>query len=409
MDKLRIGIVTQSYYPYFGGVTEHVHHVALALERRGHHVTVVTGGRENALTKTSIRVRRAGRTVLVPCNGSRGTVTLGFGLRDWLRDLMRVERFDLISCQCPLTPTLPLIAVKHAHCPVVGTFHSSAKSNLGYAIFRRLLRPYHRRLSGKIAVSEPARDFVRGYFGGEYRIIPNGVDTNRFSPQVPALERFDDGTFNVLYVGRLDKRKGLGVLISSLHRLWASEGEGVRLIIVGDGSLRRRLMASVPAELRGAVSFEGAVSPDLLPRYYASSHVVCSPATRGESFGIVLLEAMSSGVPVIASDIPGYRTVMRSGVQGVLVEPGSASSLAAALCLLARDDSLRLEMAAAGRETAQSYSWDVVAGEMEEYFLEVVEAHAGRRQSVRPGEDGAGRGPSSAPAARDPHLVNTAR
>ena len=383
MRGLRIGIVTQSYYPYYGGVTEHVHHAALALERLGHSVTVMTGGPESETPRASFRVLRAGRTVLVPCNGSRGTVTLGMGLGKWLRDIMRSEQFDLINCQCPLTPTLPLIAVKHASCPVIGTFHSSARSNLGYAVFRRMLRPYHSRLAGKVAVSEPARDFVRGYFGGEYRIIPNGVDTDRFSPDVSPLERFDDGAFNVLYVGRLDPRKGLFVLLRSFGRLWKSEGERARLIIVGDGPLRGRLVKSTPRELRGAVRFEGVVPFDLLPRYYASSRVLCSPATRGESFGIVLLEAMASGVPVVASDIPGYRTAVRSGLHGLLVEPGSDRSLATALSLLARDESLRKEMATAGRQNARSYSWDTVAGRLEEYISEVLDGKSRRRAAPR--------------------------
>jgi phosphatidylinositol alpha-mannosyltransferase len=383
MRSLKIGIVTQSYYPFYGGVTEHVHHVALALERQGHAVTLITGGSGRDVPHSPLRVLRTGRTVLVPSNGARATVTLGFGLRRWLRRVLRAENFDLINCQCALAPTLPLFAIKEAACPVVGTFHSSAKSNIGYAIFRRTLRTYHARLAGKIAVSEPARDFVREYFGGDYKIIPNGVDTERFSPRERPLERFDDGAFNVLYVGRLEPRKGLSVLLNSFRGLWESEGERARLIIVGDGPLRRRLSQSVPDELRAAVHFEGRVSSELLPRYYASSRVLCSPATRSESFGIVLLEAMASGVPVIASDIPGYRTAVKNGVHGLLVEPGAPGALATALCLLARDESLRARMAAAGRSNAAQYSWDRVASMIEDYFWEVLEDRGRHRAADR--------------------------
>jgi phosphatidylinositol alpha-mannosyltransferase len=383
MRSLKIGIVTQSYYPFFGGVTEHVHHVALALERRGHAVTIITGGAGRDEPGSPLRVLRTGRTVLVPSNGARATVTLGFGLRRWLRRVLRAEDFDIVNCQCALAPTLPLFAIKEAACPVVGTFHSSAKSNIGYAIFRRTLRGYHARLSGKIAVSEPARDFVREYFGGDYRIIPNGVDTERFSPGARPIEMFDDGAFNVLYVGRLEPRKGLSVLLEAFRGVWESEGERARLIIVGHGPLRRRLSRSVPDELRGAVHFEGRVSSELLPRYYASSQVLCSPATRSESFGIVLLEAMASGVPVAASDIPGYRTAVRSGVHGLLVEPGSPAPLATALRLLARDESLRTRLAVAGRENAEGYSWDRVAATIEDYFWEVLEERGGSRPAPR--------------------------
>lgn len=373
MRSLKIGIVTQSYYPHFGGVTEHVHHMALALERRGHSVTVITGGPQAPCPGASPRVVRAGRTALVPSNGARATVTIGLGLGKWLKDLMRSENFDLINCQCPLRPTLPLLAIKHAPCPVIGTFHASAKSNLGYAVFRRPLQFYHSRLAGSIAVSEPARDFVRRYFGGEYRIIPNGVDTERFSPDVRPLERFDDGAFNVLYVGRLEPRKGLSILIDAFRAFRASESQRARLILVGDGPLRGRLRRSVPREIKDDVHFAGTVCPDLLPRYYASARVLCSPATGGESFGIVLLEAMASGVPVVASDIPGYRTAVRNGEHGLLVETGSRRSLTTALRLLAGDESLRKQMSAAGRENSRSYSWNVVAGKMEDYFSELLD------------------------------------
>lgn len=378
MRRLKIGIVTQSYYPHFGGVTEHVHYMALGLERLGHSVTVITGGPDVPSISPSPHVIRRGRTVFIPSNGARATVTLGFGLKRWLKDVLRSEKFDLINCQCPLRPTLPLIAIKHAMCPVIGTFHATAKSNLGYALFRKTLARYHSQMAGKVAVSEPARDFVFRYFGGDYRIVPNGVDTERFSPAASPLEKFDDGVFNVLYVGRLDPRKGLSVLVRSFHDLWTAHGDGVRLIIVGDGPLRSRLRRSIPRELRGAVHIEGMVHPDLLPRYYASGRVLCSPATRGESFGIVLLEAMASGVPVVASDMPGYRTAVKNGVHGLLVEPGSTRSLATALDLLARDEFLRSEMALAGRDNAESYSWDEVAGDMEDYISEVLNGVAPR-------------------------------
>jgi phosphatidylinositol alpha-mannosyltransferase len=376
MRPLKIGIVTQSYYPNFGGVTEHVHHMALALEKRGHSVTVITGGPDSPCPNPSPRVLRAGRTILVPSNGARATVTVGLGLRSWLRDVLASERFDLINCQCPLRPTLPLLAIGGAPCPVVGTFHASARSNWGYALFRRPLKAYHSRLAGCIAVSKTARDFAGRYFGGEYRIIPNGVDTDRFSPGVDPLRQFDDGAFNVLYVGRLEPRKGLSVLLDSFRQLCAAQSMRTRLIIVGDGPQRERLRKAIPSEIRDSVHLEGTVCPDLLPRYYASADVLCSPATGGESFGIVLLEAMASGVPVVASDIPGYRTAVKNGEHGLLVEAGSRLSLAAALGLLAGDESLRRQMSSAGRRNSEDYSWNVVAAKMEEYFEELLNGSA---------------------------------
>jgi len=373
MKRLKIGIVSQSYYPCFGGVTEHVHHVAIELERLGHSVTIITGGPEAQVPGASPRVVRRGRTVLVPSNGARASITVGFGLSGWMKSFLVSERFDIIQVHCPLTPTLPLLAIRHAPCPVVGTFHASAERHLGYDLFHKRLRPYHSRLAGRIAVSVPARDFVSRYFGGDYKIIPNGVDPARFSPDAPPLPRFNDGAFNVLYVGRLDPRKGLPLLIDSFRRLRLNRGGHTRLLIVGDGPLRRRLTRSLETELRVAVHFEGRVSPDLLPSYYASSHVLCSPATGNESFGIVLLEAMASGVPVVASDIPGYRTVLTNGEQGLIVEPRSSQSLTAALELLAGDESLRKDMGRRGIERANEFSWSSIALKLEDYFFELLD------------------------------------
>ena len=383
MKLLKIGIITQSYYPCFGGVTEHVHHTATELERLGHSVAVITGGPEAQMPGPSPRIVRKGRTVLVPSNGARASITVGLGLSRWMKSLLRSERFDIIQVHCPLTPTLPLLAIKHAPCPVVGTFHASAKRHLGYDLFRGCLRPYHSRLAGRVAVSAPARDFVGGYFGGDYRIIPNGVDPTRFSPDAAPLLKFSDGVFNVLYVGRLDPRKGLSLLIDSFRRLRLNRGPDTRLIIVGDGPLKRRLRCSLENELRDAVHFEGRVSPELLPRYYASSHVLCSPATGNESFGIVLLEAMASGVPVVASDIPGYRTVLTNGEQGLIVEPRSSQSLTAALELLAGDESLREKMGGRGIERANEFSWSGIALKLEDYFFDLLDDRSRRPISAR--------------------------
>jgi phosphatidylinositol alpha-mannosyltransferase len=378
MKSLKIGIVSQSYYPYFGGVTEHVHHVALELGRLGHSVTVITGGPQGPVPSPCPRIVRAGRTLLVPSNGARATITVGFALGRWIKRLFESERFDIIQCHCPLTPTLPLLAIKHAPCPVVGTFHASARRHLGYDLFQRHLRSYHSRLAGRVAVSDPARDFVRSYFGGDYRVIPNGVDPTRFSVNAAPLRRFDDDAFNILYVGRLDPRKGLPLLLSSFRRIWLSRKGKARLIVVGDGPLRRRLKALLSTDLADAVHLEGRVSASLLPRYYASSDVLCSPATGNESFGIVLLEAMASGVPVVASDIPGYRTVVANGEQGLLVEPRSIHSLTAALELLADDESLRDRMGRSGLERARQFSWSKVVQKLEAYFFELLDGRVRR-------------------------------
>jgi phosphatidylinositol alpha-mannosyltransferase len=274
---------------------------------------------------------------------------------------------------------LPLAATRTARGSLIfGTFHASAKSNAGYCLFRPLLKKYHRKLDGKIAVSNPARDFVHKYFGGEYRIIPNGVDPSRFNPDNPPMEELADGTLNVLFVGRPDPRKGLEYLIRAMETVRSRTRSGVRLVVVGDGPKRAMYEAMANPQHKDSVLFLGSVSRDMLPRYFSSAHVFCSPATGNESFGIVLLEAMASGVPVVASDIPGYRTVVANGEEGFLTKPSDHEAMAKAILLLLDDAKLREEMGAKGRQKALRYSWANVAEQTEQYYFEEIASKARR-------------------------------
>jgi phosphatidylinositol alpha-mannosyltransferase len=202
-------------------------------------------------------------------------------------------------------------------------------------------------------------------------VLPNGVNLERFRPGLPRLPRFDDGTPNILFVGRHDPRKGLPELVHACAAL-ASGGVPFRLIVVGDGVLRRRIESMARGALDGRIHFEGRVSNERLPRYYASADLFCSPARGGESFGIVLLEAMACGVPVVATDLPGYRTVLTPGREGLVVPPRDAAALAVALRTLLHDPGRRAEMGARGMETARRYAWPSVAARLEAIYHSVV-------------------------------------
>ncbi|MDI6808697.1 MAG: glycosyltransferase family 4 protein [Candidatus Eisenbacteria bacterium] len=371
---MKIAIVSQAYYPTYGGVTEHVHYTSHFLRELGHKVKIVTGrmpanGGEEIEFPDVVRI---GRSILIPSNGSFSNFTVGRKLSERLRDFLLSENFDLLHVHDPLAPTLPLFANMNATCPVVGTFHSSAKRSRGYQLFRHFLRKHHANLVGKIAVSEPARELIAKYFGGEYVIIPNGVDTNRFHPANEPLPEFLDGKVNLLFVGRLDPRKGLSNLIEAMPRIFRELGGNVRLIIVGGGYLRRILGQKVDGHIKPHVHFVGKISRELLPRFYATCDIFCSPATRNESFGIVLLEAMASGKPIIACDIPGYRTVVTDSREGLLVKPKDPGSLAEAIVNLARNGAERAAMGELGRKKALSYSWERITGRIESYYSEVL-------------------------------------
>lgn len=370
---MNIGIVTQSYYPKPGGVTEVVHHTAVELKRLGHDVTIITTSYDRSRTKEP-GVIRIGHNILFPANGAWTNVTVGRALRRQLEEIFRRKRFDIIQTHCPLVPTLPLLTLfaDRAGARLVGTFHAAAEKNGIYSLFQRPLDYLARRLDHRTAVSAPAREFAAQYFPGEYEIIPNGIDSRRFNPGILPVEGLRDGKLNILFVGRMDRRKGLPYLFKALPIIQRSIPRLVRLILVGEGSLRRKVMPR-PISLGGAeIMAVGRVDAQLLPRYYASADIYCAPATGRESFGIVLLEAMASGIPVVASDIPGFRRVVTSGRDGILTAPGSPEEIADAVTRIASDPAMTARMTAAGRDKALSYDWESVTVRLEESFRKVL-------------------------------------
>jgi phosphatidylinositol alpha-mannosyltransferase len=374
---VRIGIVSQSYYPRFGGVTEHVHHTAMELQRRGHAVTVVTSHFRGAEADHGVPLERIGTNLLIPFNRAFVDFTVGFDLGGQLARVFRRHDFDIVHVHCPLAPSLPLMAIGRAACPVVGTFHSTGGRSLLQDLFREPLRRRVERLDARIAVSETARASAERYFPGEYHIVPNGVDVDRFHPSVAPFDDWrSQDRVNVLFVGRLDPRKGVHVLLAAWPEVAARTGGRARLLIVGDSYLRPRFEASVPAHLRSSVHFLGHVPIRDLPRWYATGDIFVSPATGNESFGIVLAEAMAAGRPVVCSDIPGYRCVVTPGRDGVSVPAGNAAALAQAILSLVDDPGRRAALAARGRQRAQDFAWPRVSDRIEAIYRDVTARRA---------------------------------
>jgi phosphatidylinositol alpha-mannosyltransferase len=375
---MRIGIVTQSYYPRFGGVTEHVHNLALELRRRGHEVTIVTGRyRGGPAAGPEPGVVRLGTNVLVPFNRAFVDLTVGVGLRRGLRRVLREGRFDLLHIHNPNAPTLPLLTVEEARCATVGTFHSTGGRSFLQDTFREALARTVARLDARIAVSRTAEASARLYYPGEYRIIPNGVDVERFHPALePFAEWRDRDHVNLLFVGRLDPRKGLQHLLAAMPEVIERTRGRARLLVIGDSYLRPRFEARVPASLRSGIRFLGHVPAADLPRWYATGDLFVSPASGNESFGIVLLEAMAAGRPVVATDIPGYRSVIRPGENAEAFPPGDVASLARVLARLVDDPARREALARRGRARALEFAWPHVTDRVEAVFRETLERRA---------------------------------
>jgi len=365
---LKVGIVSPYGYPHPGGVNDHVRHTYEAMTRLGHDVWVITSkyGKERA---TEGHVIRLGTGYAFPANGSMGRVTLSWRFKERARELLAEHRFDVLHFHEPLVPFLSPTVLDQSDTVNVATFHAFGGFSPSYWVGRRFAHDLVEKLDGRIAVSGAARHFISRYFPGDYTIIPNGVDLDRFADADP-FEELRDGTINILFVGRFEERKGLIHLLKAYHRLRKRHVDA-RLLVIGAGPKAREYRRYVGLRQVRDVEFLGRVSDDDKARYFASADIFCAPATGQESFGIVLLEAMAAGVPIVASDIHGYKNVVQRGVQGLLVEPRNHRALAAALYTLSNDADLRHRLGDAGRARAPEYSWDSVTERIVDFYHEV--------------------------------------
>ena len=317
-----------------------------------------------------------GRPVPIPTAGSVARVALSLRLAAKVKSILRQEKFDVVHLHEPLLPALPITVLRFSEAVNVGTFHAYSGGSLAYFYSRPILKRWFRKLDGKIAVSRPAMEFVSRYFPGYYNIIPNGVDVAHFGTPRSPLPEFSDGKVNILFVGRLEKRKGLKHLLRAYAYLKPAFPD-TRLIVVGPGeSLRKGYEKSLRKAGLPDVVFTGFVTQEELPRYYQTADIFCAPATGQESFGIVLLEAMAAAKPIVASKIPGYASVVEDGNQGFLVEPKDESALAEALVCLLRDKDLRQAIGQRGWQKVQDYSWKRVAQKVLAYYERLLSESA---------------------------------
>jgi phosphatidyl-myo-inositol alpha-mannosyltransferase len=379
---MRVGLVSPYDFASPGGVNDHVRHLARQLRRLGHEARIFAPSSRADVDFDTARFYRIGTPIAIPVNDSVARITLSFHLADRVAAIIEEERFDVLHFHEPLMPALPMTMLRMSTTANVGTFHAFARSNVGYYYGRRWLEPYLAHLHRGIAVSEPARAFLHQYFPAyPVRVIPNGVDVNVFKPGHAPIRHLRDDSVNILFVGRLEKRKGLIDLLRGYEFMRARVPKS-RLIIVGDGPLRSKVESYISRHRVRDVVMAGYVPETVLPRYYCSADIFCAPATGAESFGIVLLEAMASGLPVVATEIEGYMSVLEPGRDSLTVQPKGWAELGAALLILARDLDLRRRMAAYGLEKARRYSWEVVAQQIVEVYEEAREAVAGRLEEI---------------------------
>ncbi|HEX4933096.1 MAG TPA: glycosyltransferase family 4 protein [Gemmatimonadaceae bacterium] len=346
-----------------GGVQIHISQLTRHLQQRGHEVLVLAPGDEPGLRG---HVHIIGRTFTMGSNGSTAQISVAPRAMRALARAMRDFAPDVVHVHEPFAPGIGIAATKHAPAPVVGTFHSyyPRETSTGrlYTALAPLLRPTWNRVHQRIAVSRAARHSAKGRMGkGDVKILPNGIEVERFATADPA--RDVPAGRKLLFVGRLDPRKGLPFAMRAFVKL-APRYPDLSLVVVGSGP-QRDAIREVPAELRDRVQMKGKVSYQALPTYYRASDIFVSPATGAESFGIVLVEAMAAGLPVVASDIPGYRDVARDGRESLLVAPSNADALAEGIAHLLDRPEECARLGANGALRAQAYAWDNIIDELE--------------------------------------------
>ncbi len=371
---MKIALVTPYDYPYPGGVTEHISALDRHFRALGNDTRIIAASSvdEDILSDHVIKV--SGAVSPVAFSGSKARITLSPRAYQRVKKILKDEDFDVVHVHEPSVPVLSLAVLRHSHALNVGTFHAYRESNAVYEYARPLVKRILGRLDGRIFVSDAVREYITRYFPGDYVVIPNGIDCARFaSPEIKPIERFADGRPNILFVGRLDKRKGFRHLLRAFAHIKQVVPEA-RLIVVGgytDQDKAPYIRYARAHRLHG-IHFVGYVEPEELPRYYHTATVFCAPSTGFESFGIVLLEAMASGVPIVASDIAGYRSVLEDCAEGFLVSPGDEQMISRSIVDLLNGPKERERMSECGRRKAAQYDWSIIAQRVLAYYDELL-------------------------------------
>ena len=362
--SLRIGLVCPYAWDVPGGVRSHVSDLALTLRSRGHLVNVLAPVEEDAAIPDW--VTDGGRPVAVPYNGSVARLSFGVKATRRVRAWIREGDFDIVHIHEPLAPSLSVLTCWAARGPLVATWHSSHDRSrvltAGYYVAQTAME----KLRGSIAVSEEARRTLVGFVGGDAVLIPNGVRVKEFAPDDHDRQR----RRQLLFLGRIEEpRKGLAVLVAALPAILAQVPD-LAVVVAGPGD-SDDVRKEIPNEVARAITFHGTVSDERKQELLRESEVYVAPHTGGESFGIVLVEAMAAGACVVASDLPAFRQVIEDGRAGRLFPAKDSAALADAVLSVLHDDAARRALVARGHVRAVQFDWDSVVDDVLEVYESV--------------------------------------
>jgi len=383
---MKIALVSPYDYAHPGGVVNHIRSLAEQYTRLGHEVRVIapTSSKAENAEEEFVCMGRA-RTIPVP--GTVLRISLSVHLAPHIKEVLAREKFDIVHLHEPFMPMLCSAVLRFSSGVNIGTFHACS-GKPGYAFGRPvssfLLKRRNRKLAGRIAVSQAASRYASKSVSGDFTIIPNGVDLKMFNPGVAPIPQYKDDKLNIVFVGRLESRKGVKYLLAAFAKLKV-EFPHIRLLVVGPGvRLRHKYEKYVRENGLKDVVFVGPVPVSDLPRYYQTADIFCAPATGQESFGMVLLEAMALGKPIVATSIEGYSAVVTEGHDGLLVPPRQVGPLTEALKRLIQDKDLRRELGQHGLVSVRRYDWSIVAAQLLAYYQIKLEEKGARQGFALP-------------------------
>jgi len=371
---MRIGMVCPYSFDVPGGVQSHVLQLAEVLHNHGHEVSVLAPSSPHV--KLPDYVVSGGKAVPIPYNGSVARLRFGPATHRLVKRWLSEGDFDVLHLHEPNAPSLSMLALNIAEGPIVATFHTSTTKSLTLSVFEPILRPMHEKIIGRIAVSDLARRWQMEALGSDAVEIPNGVDVAAFA-DAPLLDGYPRPGKTVLFLGRFDEpRKGMAVLLGALPKL-VDRFADIEILVVGRGDEDE--LRDQAGKFAEHLRLLGQVDDAEKASAMRSADVYCAPHTGGESFGIVLVEAMAAGTAVVASDLPAFRRVLVDGAAGRLVRVGDSDDLAAGLIEVLEDDAARQRYIAAASAAVRRYDWSVV----ERQIMRVYETVAAAGTKVR--------------------------
>lgn len=367
---MRILLVSPYDLTHPGGVTSHVFDLAHQFERLGHDILVAGPSGDGPLPQNGY-THHVGSSITFLSPGDSARVNLNPWVHGGIRELLKTRQFDVIHMHEPFLGFIGPSFMKYGDGVKVGTFHTWREGpHVPYIAFWPLIKHWNSWLDGRVVVSEAARQTIGRYIKADYRLIPNGVDFQRFACAAPPPPQYADDRPTLLFVGRIEARKGIPFLLQA-YKIVKERVPSARLVIAGDGGLRSEYEQMAQRMELKDVHFDGFVAPELLASYYQRADVFCSPSTVNESFGITLLEAMASHAPAVATSINGSNTLGEDGVTGLIVPPKEPQLMAHAVLRLLDSEALSGSLADAAQERARTFDWSEIAKSLLAYYEEL--------------------------------------